>query len=177
MLLKLLRLHLQSDPPGAPILKVSLGRRARAPARRARRTLSSRSPDPEKLELTVARLANLVGDANIGSPELVDTHRPGEFRIRRFRLRSALDSKRFARKQKSIRQSIAAQHDASRTRTSRRPFTAFRTFRPASPAKVDLRDARPARVSFNGHARRRHGRLRPLAHFRRLVARRHLAAG
>ena len=42
------------------------------------------SPDPEKVELTVARLAKIVGESNIGSPELLDTHRPEGFRMRRF---------------------------------------------------------------------------------------------
>jgi len=34
--------------------------------------------------------------------------------------------------------------------TKRRPLTAFRAFRPAPPAKVDLQNSRPARVAFNG---------------------------
>ena len=29
----------------------------------------------------MARLANLVGDANVGSPQLMDTHRPDAIRI------------------------------------------------------------------------------------------------
>jgi protein ImuB len=126
MLLKLLRLHLQSDPPAAPILKVSLAAHP-ARLRPAQGGLFQPiSPDPEKLELTVARLANLVGDSNIGSPELVDTHRPGEFRISRFL---------------PLREEFL--------RSNHRPLTAFRIFRPALPAKVDLRDARPVCVSFN----------------------------
>ncbi len=75
MLLKLLRLQLQSDPPNAPIQKVML---AAEPAnfRATQGGLFLPSyPDPEKLELTVARLANLVGDANIGSPE-INRHAP-----------------------------------------------------------------------------------------------------
>ena len=39
-----------------------------------------RGPDPEKLELTVARLMKLVGDSNVGAAELIDTHRPENFR-------------------------------------------------------------------------------------------------
>src|SRR6202167_4351392 len=68
MLLKLLRLQLQSDPPRAAQGGLFL----------------PSCPDPEKLELTIGRLANLVGNANIGSPELVNTHRPGQFRMSRF---------------------------------------------------------------------------------------------
>jgi protein ImuB len=39
------------------------------------------APEPEKLELTLARIAAVVGEENVGSPELVDTHRPGAFRM------------------------------------------------------------------------------------------------
>jgi protein ImuB len=42
------------------------------------------APEPEKLELTLARIAAVVGDGNVGSPELLDTHRPGAFRMRQF---------------------------------------------------------------------------------------------
>ena len=42
------------------------------------------APEPEKLELTLARLAKLVGAENIGAVELLDTHRPDAFRIKHF---------------------------------------------------------------------------------------------
>ena len=83
-LLKLMRLQLQANPPHASILKITLAAEP-ARSRAAQGGLFRPSiPDPEKLELTVARLASLVGDANIGSPELVDSHRPGNFRMGRF---------------------------------------------------------------------------------------------
>ena len=84
MLLKLVRLHLQADTPQAPILKIFLAADAARPRVAQGGLFLPSSPDAEKLELTVARLVNLVGDLNVGSPELVDTHRPGEFRMRRF---------------------------------------------------------------------------------------------
>jgi len=126
MLLKLLRLYLQSDPPAAPILKVLLAAAPARPRPAQGGLFQPTSPDPEKLELTIARLANLVGDSNIGSPELVDTHRPGEFRLIRF--------------QPQREDFLRANH---------RPMTAFRIFRPILLAQVNLHDARPVRVSFN----------------------------
>src|SRR5262249_7424132 len=42
------------------------------------------APEPERLELTLARVTALVGEENVGSPELLDTHRPDAFRMRRF---------------------------------------------------------------------------------------------
>src|SRR6202041_1955957 len=57
MLLKLLRLHLQSDPPAGSIVKITLV--AEPSRRRAAQSglFVPSNPDPEKLELTVARLA------------------------------------------------------------------------------------------------------------------------
>jgi protein ImuB len=165
MLLQLLRLQLQSAPPAAPILKITLSAQPARPRATQGGLFLPSSPDPEKLELTVARLASLVGDSNIGSPELVDTHRPGEFRIGRFHPSSTLPetrnnlsgSPRHKKSKKAGAFSPQAQphteinQDATTNPESgRRPFTAFRAFRPVLPAKVDLRDLRPARISFNG---------------------------
>src|SRR6202041_2506886 len=74
MLLKLLRLQLQADPPAGGIVKIRLGADPARPRSTQHGLFVPNSPDPEKLELTVARLAKLVGNANIGSPELTDTH-------------------------------------------------------------------------------------------------------
>ena len=52
------------------------------------------APEPEKLELTLARLAKLVGAENIGSPELLDTHRPDAFRVKRFELKEKSEANR-----------------------------------------------------------------------------------
>jgi protein ImuB len=82
--LKLLQLDLQAHPPGAPIVKVHL---AVDPARS--RTLQSGLfqpvfPEPEKLQLTLARIAAIVGEGKVGSVELLDTHREGAFAVRYF---------------------------------------------------------------------------------------------
>jgi protein ImuB len=139
MLLKLLRLHLQSDAPAAPILKIMLAADAARPRFAQGGLFLPSSPDPEKLELTVARLANLVGDSHIGSPELMDTHRPGEFRMRRFvPPRDAAETRR-------------QPHRMARAETRNpKPKTGFRVFRTAPAAKVELRDGCPVRVGFQG---------------------------
>ena len=129
MLLRLLRLQLQANPPQAPIVKITIAAdSARQRVAQGGLFLPS-SPDPEKLELTIARLTNLVGDSNIGSPELVDTHRPGEFRMIRF---------------------IPSRDESPLRHKSRKTVTAFRAFRPSLPVKVELRDGHPARISFRG---------------------------
>ena len=42
------------------------------------------APEPEKLELTLARIAGIVGEQRVGAVELLDTHHPEGFRMRRF---------------------------------------------------------------------------------------------
>lgn len=129
MLLKLMRLQLQGGPPSAPILKISMTAEPAAPRVAPGGLFLPSGPDPEKLELTIARLANLVGAGNIGSPELVDTHRPGEFRVRRF---------------------LTPRSEEKRRGNKPATGAGFRVFRPAPRASVVLRDGRPARVSFRG---------------------------
>ena len=80
-LLKLLRLQLQADSPHGSIVKISLAAEPARPRAGQKGLFVPDAPDPEKLEVTIARLAGLVGNSNVGSPQLVDTHRPGEFRM------------------------------------------------------------------------------------------------
>src|SRR5207249_11213519 len=79
-LLKLLQLELSSHPPAAPIIAVSLHAEPAKPRPAQGGLYTPPAPQPEKLELTLARIAAIVGQDNVGSPELVDTHRPGSFR-------------------------------------------------------------------------------------------------
>ena len=154
MLLKLLRLRLQAEPPQTAVLKIFM---AAKPAKRRFEQgglFLPSSPDPEKLELTIARLANLVGDGNVGAPELADTHRPDVFKMRRFvapqvvaetsKTRSANGKTGTELRNAAARDDCESLTDAHRTRM------AFRVFRPSLPASVEMRDGRLARVSFNG---------------------------
>ena len=82
--LKLLQLDLKANPPGAPITKIWL---AAEPARLRPGQgglFQPPSPEPEKLELTLARIAGIVGQDHVGSVEVLDTHRPDAFRMQHF---------------------------------------------------------------------------------------------
>jgi protein ImuB len=82
--LKLLLLDIESHPPQLAIVAVSITCEPAKPRSIQNGLFQPLAPEPEKLELTLARLTRLVGESNVGSPELVDTHRPGAFRIKRF---------------------------------------------------------------------------------------------
>ena len=144
MLLKLLRLQLQADPPPGAIVKITLGADPARPRSTQHGLFVPNSPDPEKLELTVARLAKLVGNANIGSPELTDTHRPGEFRMNKF---FAQPNETRARGRAGKKSAAGSDGGAAAVR---RPATGCRIFRPRLAARVELREGRPVKIFFRG---------------------------
>jgi protein ImuB len=77
-------LDLNAHPPGAPIIKIHLAAEPARPRSAQGGLFLPPSPEPEKLELTLARIAGLVGEARVGSLELLDTHRAEGFRMKHF---------------------------------------------------------------------------------------------
>jgi protein ImuB len=141
MLLKLLRLRLQANPPGAPIRKIVLAAESARPRSTQGGLFLPSFPDPEKLELTIARIANVVGEGNVGSPSLVDTWRPGEFQMRRFL--APLESVDPGHGHSGVAHP-RRQHENVKARAS------FRIFRPPVPATLELHAGCPIRVFFQG---------------------------
>ena len=84
LLLKLLRLRLQSRPPGAPIHKIQMTAQSSLTRVTQGSLFIPTAPDPDKLELTIARIASVVGEGNVGSPQLLDSHQPDAFLMRNF---------------------------------------------------------------------------------------------
>ena len=82
--LKLLQLDLKSNPPGAPVAKVHLRIEPSKPRPAQNGLFIPASPEPEKLELTLARISGIVGEGRVGSPALLDTHRREAFEVRHF---------------------------------------------------------------------------------------------
>jgi protein ImuB len=82
--LKLLQLDLQAHPPGAPIVKIHLSAEPARPRALQGGLFQPVFPEPEKLELTLVRIAGIVGEGRVGSAELLDSHREGTFAVRHF---------------------------------------------------------------------------------------------
>jgi protein ImuB len=89
VLLKLLQLNLSSHPPPAPIRKITITAEPAKPRFAQGGLFAPISPDPEKLEITLARIGALIGAKNLGSPELLNTHRPSAFGMIKFNPLSA----------------------------------------------------------------------------------------
>jgi protein ImuB len=77
LLLKLVEHSLERQPPEAPVAKVHLELIPTEPRRIQHGLFTPAAPEPEKLELTLGKIRGLVGEKNVGYPELFDTHRPG----------------------------------------------------------------------------------------------------
>lgn len=161
MLLNLLRLQLQGDPPLAPILKIFMDAEAAKPRAVQTGLFVPPTPDVAKLELTIARLTNLVGESNIGSPQLLDSHRPGEFRMTRYAPSREENKKAHRNVGSSVspRRSRVGTATFGRVLASSEPSIcdntlassiAFRMFRPPLHASVHLHESRPQKVSFRG---------------------------
>jgi len=125
--LKLLQLDLNAHPPGAPIVKIHLAAEPARPRSVQGGLFLPPSPEPEKLELTLARIAGLVGANNVGAMELLDTHHPEGFRMRRFT--AAASSKSGCEKTEDVEEKSAV--------------TALRRFRPPLRAHVTLENGQP----------------------------------
>jgi protein ImuB len=137
--LKLLQLDLNAHPPGAPIVKVQLSAAPVRPRAAQSGLFLPPSPEPEKLELTLARIAGIVGENKVGSLQLLDTHRPEAFRMRRF---DPHREEQIARKTKTFRNNQPVESQ----KQNEAAVTAMRIFRPPLKAMVTLQEGRPARI-------------------------------
>lgn len=128
-LLKLLQMDLEAHPPQAATMALSVILKPVHPRTIQAGIFLPATPAPDKLELTLARIRGIVGEANVGIPELLNTHHPNPFRL--------------------INQT-------PQTTSHQPPATAqaLRYFRPPLIAKVDLQNNRPSHVtSTNIHGK------------------------
>ncbi len=83
-LLKLLQLELSAHPPQAPVQAFELGAEAGRSSTMQLGLFIPQTPEPSRLDVAVARLKAMVGCDRVGSPLLVDSYRPGDFRMQGF---------------------------------------------------------------------------------------------
>jgi protein ImuB len=88
-LLKLMQLEIAAHPPQAAVVSLTLTAEAGQSSTVQLGLFAPQTPEPSRLDVTLARLKALVGDDRVGSPWLEDTHRSGSFRMEGF----AVDNK------------------------------------------------------------------------------------
>jgi protein ImuB len=130
-LLRLLLFDIEARPPQASVVMVTITAEPVKPRAAQTGLFIPLAPEPERLEITLARLAKLVGLDKVGSPEVLNTHRPDAFRMNKFSLP-------IARKSRSNPQSAIRNPQL---------VMGFRMFRPAWRAEVQTEFGKPTRLS------------------------------
>ena len=129
VLLKLLHLQLQAQPPSAGIVAVKLSAVPAEPQRVQRGLFQSQFPDPDRLDLLIARLRSIAGPSHVGSPELLNHHADDAFYMAGF----TPDAARVQETSASLRSRLV-----------------LRRFRPPQPLRMTLEGGRPARFWWQG---------------------------
>jgi len=119
---------LSGEPPAAPVLKARLSAEPVKPRRTQQGLFISLAPEPEKLELTIARIRHMTGPYRVGAAELVNTHRPDSFVMRAFA-------------------PGAPTLTENRPEPGMSPRMSLRRYRPPKYAQVILNHEQPARIT------------------------------
>jgi protein ImuB len=153
--LKLLQLDLKAHPPGAPIVKIRLAAEPVRPRAAQNGLFLPPAPEPEKLELTLARIASIVGEDKVGSLELLDTHRPQGFRMQRFAPSEPFSPQKhrntvknaIVKNQMGNQRSKAKDSSVSLCLCGDDLVTALRIFRPPVDIAVAIQDGKLAHIT------------------------------
>ncbi len=121
-LLKLIQLDLEAHPPQAPTQALSVTIKPVHPRTIQAGIFLPITPAPDKLELTLARIRGIVGESNVGTPELLNTNHPHPFRL-------------------------VTHQSAAPSPQPPAPRQAFRYFRPPLPATITIENQRPAHLT------------------------------
>jgi protein ImuB len=151
--LKLLLLDIEMHPPHKAINAISIHCEPVKPRLLQNGLFIPLAPEPEKLELTLARIAKLVGSDNVGSPALVDTYRPGAFSIKRFVVRDPVKKTNRRATKKNPKSQI----------THSKSILGFRVFRPPLRAIVEADHDVPKQISAWDKQRSVYGKVVNLA--------------
>jgi len=130
VLLRLLRLAIERDPPLAPVESITLLCEGIALRREQLDLFLPRGPSPGALDQTLAELSSICGEDRVGAPVVVDDHRPDAFALKPFK--------------KPKPRGTPAQ--ASNRLGRRGPRLTMRALRPPVPAEVRLSRGRPSHL-------------------------------
>jgi protein ImuB len=127
--LKLLRLDLEAHPAPAPIVGVRIHAEPGSTSKVQLGLFSPQLPEAGRLDVTLARIAAIVGEENVGAAVLDDTHSDNGFHMEAF--------------------TVSSTHtDAPETPHS--PRGCLRRFDPPAQAVMEIHRGRPARLRFHG---------------------------
>lgn len=131
--IKLLHLDLEAHPPQAEVLALELTAEPGCTSKVQLGMFSPQLPEPERLDITLARIRAIVGEECAGRAALTDTHEPDGFRLEPFSIP-------FRQSSPHISKTLPAQ-----------PRAAMRQLRPAEVVSITLHSDRPKAFVFREH--------------------------
>jgi protein ImuB len=123
--IKLLHLDLEAHPPQAAILAVTIDAEPGSTSKVQLGLFSPQLPEPSRLDVTLARLAAIVGEGNVGRAVLTDTHQLDGFRMEPFSVPSDHPSKSSSGQLHPTMRRLRPEESISVTLQSGRPSTFF----------------------------------------------------
>jgi protein ImuB len=126
-LLKLVHLEMGAHPPPASVLSLSLNAEPGQSSKIQLGLFAPQTPEPSRLDVTLARIKAIVGEDRVGTPVLEDTHRPASFHLEPFRVEAKTPS-----------------------HTPQPARMALRCLRPPRPVQVTLLEGKPAAFRDGG---------------------------
>jgi protein ImuB len=146
----LARLDLSAHPPGEPVEGMRVVLQA-APRRVAQFSLFEPvQPSPEKLDLTLARLNNLVGEGRAGSPVTPDSHREEVCVVKPYAPPASAVGRSRRRSAGRPEAPAVSQETSPRMQPPFALRMALRCLRPAPEAAVRIEQAVPVHVAARG---------------------------
>jgi protein ImuB len=127
-LLTLVRLDLESKPPGAPVVGFRFDARPDRPRRSQLSLFGPAALSSAELATCIAKLAARLGADRVGQPAAVDGHRPERFAL--------------------VPYDPPAPPDFRASPRSGRGLLAVRVLRPAAALEVDVQEGKPVQVTF-----------------------------
>ena len=119
-LLKLLQLETAAHPPQAAVVELAIEADADLTSQMQLGLFAPQTPEPSRLDVTLARLRALVGEDRVGAVALEDSHRTNRFHLRPL-----------------------ATDNSARSSPAQGPRVALRRLRPPRPVQVLLRAEKP----------------------------------
>ena len=137
-LLKLLQLEIGAHPPQTAVVSLMLRAEAGAQSKVQLGLFAPQTPEPSRLDVTLARLRAMVGEERVGSPVLEDTHRADAFHMEGFAL-------------PYLKNETLNIHRVRKADTEACPRMALRRVRPPRPIRVAFRGMKPTVFRDEGH--------------------------
>ena len=139
ILFRMLQTHLETVRTDSPITSLRLAARPAKPEAQQFGLFESTLRDPNQFAETLARLTALLGPENIGTPQLIPSHKPDSFAMAAPEFHSHME------RGSASRSGVDNQHaHSSPSAGAQKVGLQLRRFRPALPSHIEFREEKPS---------------------------------